>query len=263
MNEADATDDMIQRQMEAIEDEVKKGPPIDERRPIDIVLAEYSGQQTDAEFTNKAKELGKRFKHIRKVRGDGNCFYRAMVYAICEQATTNTRIAQELRDDLQLWKVRLVHELGFPGTTTEDFIESVEELLGLIIDAKLTGEQVRAAFNGEMGDYYVVFGRLLTSGYLQMHDADYAPFITGHATVKEFCIHEVDPMARECDHMCVMALVNALRTPVHIEYLDRTHSQDGTNRHEILPNLAAGVSPLCADGITMLYRPGHYDILYE
>jgi len=264
MSEIDVTDELIQQQMENIEKEVKTGqPPIDERRSINNVLAEYSGQQTDEEFTNKAKELGTRFKHIRKVRGDGNCFYRAMLFAVCEQCCGNPQMASALLADVQQWKVRLVSQLGFPDTTTEDFIENFEELLHGIIDGHLNCEQLQTAFNGEMADYFVVCARLLTSGYLQSNADEYLPFLEKHASVKQFCMNEVDPMARECDHMCVTALVNALRTPLHIEYMDRTHSVTGANHHEITPTVGGGAQLLTGAHVTLLYRPGHYDILYK
>jgi ubiquitin thioesterase protein OTUB1 len=62
-------------------------------------------------------------------------------------------------------------------------------------------------------------------------------------------------MYRESDHIHIIALTNAFNTPVGIIYLDRT-DQDKVTVHnfpEDCPN----------SGINILYRPGHYDIIYK
>ena len=60
-------------------------------------------------------------------------------------------------------------------------------------------------------------------------------------------------MTRECDHIQITALTLALGIPVRIEYMDRG-GDDTTNAH-CFPEES---SPK----FTLLYRPGHYDILY-
>ncbi|PKU79572.1 Ubiquitin thioesterase otubain-like [Dendrobium catenatum] len=63
-------------------------------------------------------------------------------------------------------------------------------------------------------------------------------------TVQKFCEIEVEPMDKDVDNVQIIALVDALGVPIRIEYL-----QDSA-------------SPLEEPYITLLYRPGHYDILY-
>ncbi len=61
-------------------------------------------------------------------------------------------------------------------------------------------------------------------------------------------------MYRESDHIHIIALTNALNVPVAIIYLDRT-DQDKATPH----NFPEDSNP----NIHILYRPGHYDIIYR
>lgn len=65
---------------------------------------------------------------------------------------------------------------------------------------------------------------------------------------------EVEPMYKESDHIHIIALTNALSVPVGIIYLDRT-DQDEATPH----NFPENSNP----NIFILYRPGHYDIIYK
>lgn len=60
-------------------------------------------------------------------------------------------------------------------------------------------------------------------------------------------------MTRESDHIHITALTSALGVPIRVEYMDRG-GDDATTAH-CFPEES---SPK----FTLLYRPGHYDILY-
>ena len=61
-------------------------------------------------------------------------------------------------------------------------------------------------------------------------------------------------MYRESDHIHVIAITKAINVGVKIVYMDRSE-QDETTEHcfpeDSIPKL------------NILYRPGHYDILYQ
>lgn len=89
-------------------------------------------------------------------------------------------------------------------------------------------------------------------------------------------------MGEESDHVHITALSDALGVPIRVVYLDRSSCDAGgvsVNHHDFIPNppsggdlpLAAatataaggsGGSEIIKPFITLLYRPGHYDILY-
>ena len=116
-------------------------------------------------------------------------------------------------------------------------------------------ESLLERFNESQADYLVVFFRLVTSCQLQMNSEFYQNFIEGDLTVKEFCHHEVEPMYRESDHIHIISLTSVLGVGVRINYLDRGGSEEKVNVHDFPEG--------CENPrIHLLYRPGHYDILY-
>lgn len=69
----------------------------------------------------------------------------------------------------------------------------------------------------------------------------------------DFCHQEVEPMFKESDHIHIMAASAAINTGVRVVYMDR-----GTSKSVTEHDLPEGVVP----SVHLLYRPGHYDILY-
>ena len=68
-------------------------------------------------------------------------------------------------------------------------------------------------------------------------------------------LQEVEPMGKESDHIHIIALTSALGVPVSVVYMDR----GGDTSQCITHNFPEDSVPI----ITLLYRPGHYDILYS
>lgn len=71
-------------------------------------------------------------------------------------------------------------------------------------------------------------------------------------------------MGEESDHVHIIALSDTLGVPIRVVYLDRSSCDSGNltvNHHDFVPSgevPQVSMEPL----VTMLYRPGHYDILY-
>jgi ubiquitin thioesterase protein OTUB1 len=61
-------------------------------------------------------------------------------------------------------------------------------------------------------------------------------------------------MGKESDHIHIIALTTALDTSVQVEYMERG-GEKNCNTH-IFPE---GGTPK----VRLLYRPGHYDVLYK
>uniref|UniRef100_A0A803XM04 Ubiquitinyl hydrolase 1 n=1 Tax=Meleagris gallopavo TaxID=9103 RepID=A0A803XM04_MELGA len=107
--------------------------------------------------------------------------------------------------------------------------------------------ELLAAFNEpSTSDYLVVYLRLLTSGCLQRHRR----FFEHPSSPRQ----EVEPMCKESDHIHIIALARALQVPVLVEYMDR--GEGGATNPHVFPE---GSQPR----VCLLYRPGHYDILYK
>lgn len=146
-------------------------------------------------------------------------------------------------------------EVGFPSFTTEDFHENFLETLDQLGSEKYTDESLYETF-AEQGtsDYLVVFLRMLTSMHLKKNAEFFQNFLDNGKTVQEFCDTEVEPMFQESDNIHVTALTAATQIRVRIMYLDRGSNKEASP-HDFLED--AGPPQ-----VHLLYRPGHYDILY-
>lgn len=78
-------------------------------------------------------------------------------------------------------------------------------------------------------------------------------------------------MGEESDHVHITALSDALGVPIRVVYLDRSSCDKGgvsVNHHDFIPtsedlsSAAGSGSEASNPSIALLYRPGHYDILY-
>lgn len=114
--------------------------------------------------------------------------------------------------------------------------------------------ELHKVFNEQgYSDYVVVYLRLITSGKLQEEADFYQNFIEGNFTIEEFRHQEVEPMYKESDHIHIIALCTALNVGVRVEYMDR--GEGGLVKAHDFPE---GTIPK----VFLIYRPGHYDILY-
>jgi ubiquitin thioesterase protein OTUB1 len=246
-----------QQQIQEIEDEVRQTQAlVGGKETIEAGLISAYDQATSPEYYQKALELSNRYSHIRKIRGDGNCFYRAVLTSVIERVLHNRDELEPLDVLCKGWRKRLMDQ-NFPELTTGDFCDAMETLLESIKENLKTNEVLMDDLNQDgIANYYVAFLRLITSGYLRENEAEYAGFIEGGRTLDQYCIDEIEPMWKDCDHLSIIALVNALKTSLRIEYMDRSQAPSGGWHHDF-----------CADDsepkLYMLFRPGHYDLLYK
>nr|CAG4644168.1 EOG090X0AE1 [Lepidurus arcticus] len=243
-------DDLILNQQRQIEKEIAECTPlVGGKEAIDVLIKEYAN---DPVYLGKTKLLAQTYHLLRRTRPDGNCFFRAFGYACFE------KLLEEKEDYPRFQEVALKSKdalvaLGFPQFTVEDFYDTFMDTVNKI-GKGLTHEELLTVFQDQgLSDYIVVYLRLLTSGQLQQEQEFYSNFVEGDRTVKEFCQQEVEPMFRESDHIHAIALSTALGIGVRILYMDR-----GTDHQVPAHDFPEGLSPK----VHLLYRPGHYDILY-
>lgn len=244
-------DESIVAQMDQISKEVAhRTPLVSEPEPLGNLKNEYL---QDDKFLAKIEHLLKKYSQMRRVRGDGNCFYRAftfMLFDCCHKhQDLRERILKKLEGTLA-WLIKL----GMPTFTTEDFHDTFVDCLKTHCESG-TSESLLETFNNDgLSNYLVVYIRLLTTGQLHEKSEEYLPFVEGlYKTMKEFCDKEVLPVDREADHIQILALAECLDFPLKLVYVDRS---EGEANEVIIPY---GAQP----NVTLLYRPGHYDIMYQ
>lgn len=210
-------------------------------------------------YRKKIRNLEKDYSSLRRTRPDGNCFFRAFGFAYFESFITHPD-REELDKFIEITKesVTQLVELGYPLVTTEDFYDVFLDLLLRIRDGDIkTSAELQEKFCQQaISDYIVVYFRLITSGYLQLNADTFANFIVEASSIEEFCKTEVEPMFKESDHVHVVAIASALKVCTRIVYMDRGMSES-VNAHDFPEQ-----DPPAKPRIHLLYRPGHYDVLY-
>eukprot|EP00753_Platysulcus_tardus_P020546 PLAT820.1.p1 GENE.PLAT820.1~~PLAT820.1.p1 ORF type:complete len:285 (+),score=141.16 PLAT820.1:29-883(+) len=263
---AEVSDYDILKQQDAIKAELESQPRLGPLEPLDILLEEYRDNE---DFLKNIDGLIASYGGMRRARGDGNCFYRSFLFSLllsllpayAEDGSgdgTEKAAAQARAEALMTMittSTEWLTKLGYEEYTFSMFHEAfVDELntLPLKSEAGLEND-----FNDpEIEQYIVWYCRLLTAAHLKLHPDAFAPFIDAMYPGKDvhsFCRTEVEPTDKECDQIQIMALAEAFSVCVKIVYLDR--SEGGMPTEHIIPD---GGEPV----VTVLYRPGHYDVLY-
>ncbi|RKP18627.1 cysteine proteinase, partial [Rozella allomycis CSF55] len=217
----------------------------------------YDEYRENNVFLDKLKQLEeKNIANFRRCRGDGNCFYRAFSYRFFEYFLTNAteqehQDAIKLLENVKAW----LKKIGYQEFAFEDFYDMTMEYFqncrGIV-----ESELVRIFQEDGTSNAIVVFFRLVVSSFLQTHADDYLPFVDGYETMDVFCQAQVEAFGRDADQIHIIALSNALDVKVKVAYLDASDSK--ISFHEFGPENSKS---LCE--ITLLYRPGHYDLLYQ
>lgn len=199
------------------------------------------------------------------MRGDGNCFYRCFIFSLLEQlAQHKSELSDPLSPYSQIFseiktKVKnsaeMLNAVGFEAICYEDFIDLLNYKLESIPTTEVS--QLEADFQDKMiADSLVMYTRFIVSAFLRINQDEYIGFIENHQDMQSYCNSEVDPMDRECEQLQVIALTTAFGIKTEIEYMDRNEKSETT----LMSFPPEYIGPDFK--ITVLYRPGHYDVLY-
>jgi len=247
-------DELIRQQQEAIAKDIADAIPlVGDRHEIGRLSLDFA---SDPVYKSKVDKLGARYSHFRRTRPDGNCFFRAVAFRQFELMINNEKELDKFVEAVKGSKDEMV-ALGMPEFTVEDFYDNFMDTLGRLKgDDKMTEDDLLSSYTDEgVSNYLVVFLRLLASKQLQKDGEFYQNFMEGGRSVAEFCSTDVEPMYHESDHIHIIALCSATGLKVRVVYLDRGVGADAAV-HDT-PDDDSGPA-----SVHLLYRPGHYDILY-
>ncbi|XP_061599602.1 ubiquitin thioesterase OTUB2-like [Cololabis saira] len=198
----------------------------------------------------KHEALKGQFSAVRKVRGDGNCFYRAFSFALLESALRSARDLQRFKDKI-MQSTRALDSAGFDEGSFKDHLNTVVNVVERCQADEAEASLLRLFNEQLVSDSVVQYLRLLTSAHLQVHADFFCNFVEA-PDLQVYCRQEVEVMAMECDHVDILALLQALDIGIHIV------SMEGDERklvHHIIPD---GAEP----SLHLLYQTSHYNILY-
>jgi len=240
-------DEMVMKQQEAIDREISTNIPLVRgKEDVRVLVGEYA---TDPVYQKKVDEISASYRFIRRTRPDGNCFFRAFCYANLERLVGNESEFKAFREKFVASK-DILTAAGFTQFTVDDFYDNFLEVIDKVGQGMTAQELFDQLNEQSMADYLVVYLRILTSAELRKGREFYVNFIDGEQSLDDFCQLEVEPMYKESDHIHIIALTSALGIGVRIVYMDR-----GLGGNHDFPD---SLTP----SIHLLYRPGHYDVIY-
>jgi|EP00505_MAST-04D_sp_SCG-Rhode-Island_P005645 ubiquitin thioesterase protein OTUB1 len=250
----DVSDFAIADQMSAIRDEIKATQKeVGDVEDPKVLMEEY---KDNTNFHHKIQNIIDRYGGVRRSRGDGSCFYRSFVFGYFERIKDKPdEIAKAVTHAGEV--KTLLFEKGYPEFTVSDFHENYVDVLNEIAGVS-TAELETILRDAGNDQYTVYFARLVTSAYMQSHPDEFLAFCMamGHADIQSYCKSQVEGAYVDADQLQITALTNSFQVHTRIAYLDG--SSGDLNHHDFPEDKAsAGVAEVC-----LLYRPGHYDLLY-
>ncbi|KAF4756756.1 OTU domain, ubiquitin aldehyde binding [Perkinsus olseni] len=221
------TDEAILAQLAAIrERESASLPLVSSPSPIQSFTEQLESSKAPDTFIVKLKSLPKETR-IRRIRPDGNCFYRAYAFGILQALrdhgreplpNSTTVLLAWFRTLVSTKALERCEKAGYPRFTVEDFMEAFLEEID-----KLEGSDTAVEIDSENDAYIVSFLRCLSSSVMKLHCDEYAPFLgPEYNTIDQYCATEVDPMYREADQLPIVSLSRFLQFPVEIVYIDQS-----------------------------------------
>ncbi len=230
-------------------------PLISEQLNINILLDDY---KNNFEYANSIKEITNKYKYIRKVRRDGNCFYRSFIYRLFEYiCMKNDNVLYEKIKKKIMEAKDMIKNNGYDWTFIEDFYKIFYTQFYYSFNSLQTkGETVRdyidALFKDkEAGNYLIYFIRFCIAAYLKENSFLYEVYVD--MPFQNWITNEVEAIDHEADQIQIMACVNYFDIGVKIEYLNSV-------KNEVMK--FPEDKPDKDIFITVLFTPGHYDILY-
>ncbi|KAI2639236.1 peptidase C65 Otubain-domain-containing protein [Xylaria nigripes] len=254
-----------------------EGPLVGDKVLSQAITEAYA--RADPTYVAKTMALPQTYSHYRPIQGDGNCGWRAIAFAYFETLVKcgDINLIQSERQRL-IGLNEYIEKVGGQNPDIFDFMVSETiDLLNDVLSSMSEGSDampiLMARFNDSNTSMCLVYHlRLLASSRLKGNPAQYEPYLVADAdpgvkdVVEDYIASTIMPVNREIDHISVVLLHDILLRPANIvldiAYLDRSEG-DEVNVHR-LPEEANGQDPSTLGPIIyLLYRVGHYDILYR
>ncbi|KAI8800096.1 peptidase C65 Otubain-domain-containing protein [Cladochytrium replicatum] len=250
-------EEILRYEKEVRAEEIQK-PLVGQKSSFDWLREEYTGGEPI--YLSKIESLSQTCGSMRKIRKDGNCFYRAFAFRLCEivAASTSASFQNNVRARVSATS-DLLSSQGYDMELLQDFMEPFADALKAESVAKVE-ESLGTEY---VSDTIVCFLRLLTAAELKKNREVYEAFNDGTMTLDQFIGTQVEPMNVEADQLQMVALSNVLGIRIKVANLDASKTSDGTiNWHTLDPFMSEVVAGSEAVSVDMLYRPGHYDVVY-
>ncbi|KAJ5624538.1 cysteine proteinase [Penicillium lagena] len=239
-----------------------QGPLVSTKQSSHAIAVEYAN--ADPTLATKTGTLVVTHPMTRIMKGDGNCGWRAVAFGYFEMLFALRDLSRVQRELARIKSLNtLMDQVGQEEHLYEIFVDATEDIFAQISAAIQNGTPDESflvdAFNEEYSSNSVITHfRLLTSAWMKLNPHRYQAFLP--LPLDQYCATQVETVRTEIDEVGLQALVDGIIEGagfgVEILYLDRSEGEAVTP-HQLSPN-----RPNVAT-IRLLYRPGHYDLLYR
>jgi hypothetical protein len=277
----------INKQVKPIMEPIRSLTNIQSKESILNLINDYANKEIQQSIRNIKYKLG--CDWLIRVRGDGNCFFRAFMFDLCHYTCKNRKIESghslyNLFHSLDI-KNRLRSKLGIKQinpyySSYLDFELLIDEIFKSIqrVDMVVNESELITLFQGEEhSNNLVLLSRVLIALEILEKESNYEMFILyqfGIDNNLEFIWTHVLKMGEEAEEIHITSLcsfiknnkilasyVRDMRIPMlRIVYLDRAEDRGVNFEYDICSEVAS-LSDKEKIYFNLLYRPGHYDIL--
>jgi len=230
-------------------------------------------------FVNKVQKLRAHgYDSWRRVRGDGNCFYRAVGFGLLEQLVAGN---PEKRHEWSIFFCNILSGVRFDNpdhARDHDLLRLHMSHLDSGMSQQSSSDKASHNIFDKMSDprspldlAFIRAMRHITMQHLLRHAGDDIAGVgisfeticvaQGYADVADFCHKVVLPEGVEAQDVVLNALPLGIGVHLRIAFLDRNESTDltfcdyGSEQHM---NSSDAFRPC----VHVQFRPGHYDLLY-
>lgn len=239
-----------------------QGPLVSTKQSSHSIAMEYAN--ADPILATKTNDLAVTHPTTRVMKGDGNCGWRAVAFGYFETLFT---MRDPIHVQQELIRIKSLNSyldrVGLQEHLYEVFVDATEDIFAQTSQAIHNGDQDETflvnAFNEEYSSQAIITHfRLLTSAWMKLNPDRYEAYLT--MPLDQYCATRIEPVRTEIDEVGLQALVDGVikvsGIGVEILYLDRSEGE------HVTPHILTDSRPSQAT-IRLLYRPGHYDILYR
>ncbi|KAF7714873.1 Ubiquitin thioesterase OTUB1-like protein [Penicillium ucsense] len=227
------------------------------------IAMEYAN--ADPTFATKTNALAITHPMTRVMKRDGNCGWRAMAFGYFETLFSFRDLLRVEQERIRIKSLNYtLDQVGYPEHLYEMFTDATDEVFAQISTAIQNSDPDESflvnAFNDEYNSNSIVMHfRLLTGAWMKLNRAQYEPFLEP-IPLDQYCATEIDTVRSEIDQVGLQALTDGVISNagfgVEVLYLDRSRG-DAVTPHQFTQNCPSDAT------IRLLYRPGHYDIIYR
>ncbi|XP_044433384.1 ubiquitin thioesterase OTUB1 isoform X2 [Triticum aestivum] len=233
---------------------------IHQKAPLSALAATLISENMKAQ----TYKLLANYSVYREICPDGNCFYRSFIFSYLEQLEASANEEQRLFCVLEPMgeKFQSLHWFDSYSDLHIAFVcfilECVEQTRELSVSA-YQDWLFQESQNEQKFANILSYLRLVTAIEICSKAEKYKPFILDPGYKRNlvgYCRANVIPMKQEAEHINLFALTDVLQVPLQVVYIQDKPTEPNT--HIIYESPDSSVPT-----VTLLYRPGHYDIIYE